>query len=44
MGLKFWYVVEGHHIFQIRQFLLKRNLDLVKYKDFRFQLQFEQLE
>ena len=32
MGLKFWYVVDGHHIFQTKQFSLKISLWLVSYE------------
>ena len=34
MELKFWYVVDGHHIFQARQFSLKTSLWLVSYEVF----------
>ena len=41
MELKFWYVVDGHHIFQRRQFLLKTSSWLVS--ALKFQPQFGQL-
>ena len=43
MGRKFWYVVNGYHILQTRQFSLKTSLWLVNYDIFRCQPQFEQL-
>ena len=43
MDLNFWYVVDGHHIFQTRQFSLKTSLRLVSYAALKFQPQFGQL-
>ena len=40
MGLKFWYIIDGYHIFQTRKFSFKTNLQLLNYEVFRFQQQF----
>ena len=37
MGLKFWYVAESHHVYQIREFLTKKKFtisDLQRILDF----------